>query len=191
LTGGNLYTSDRGASQYIRILKEIRSLSNIPVAIEISPPEDLKILEDFHKFGATAIEMNVEIWDDRIRKMMMPGKAQIKREYYIEAWKKAVEIFGKGNVGSAIIIGLESLESSFEGIKAMIDVDCLPSIIPFKPSSGAILEKFRNCSPAEVVSATKYATKLLAEKGLSSMNGPGCIGCGACTLESDFLKYNE
>lgn len=188
LTGGNLYTSDRGASQYIRILKEIRSISNVPIAIEISPPEDLKILEDCHKFGATAIEMNVEIWDDKIRKMMMPGKAKIKREYYIEAWKKTVEIYGKGNVGSAIIIGLESLDSSIEGIKAMIEVGCLPSIIPFKPSTGAILEKFRECSPKDVHTVTKYAAKLLKEKGLSPINGPGCIGCGACTLESDFFK---
>lgn len=157
----------------------------------MSPPEDLKILEDFHKFGATAIEMNVEIWDDKIRKMMMPGKAQIKREYYVEAWKKAVEIFGKGNVGSAIIIGLESLESSLEGIKAMIEVNCLPSIIPFKPSTGSVLEKFRECSSKEVYTATKYAAKLLIEKGLNPINGPGCIGCGACTLESDFFKYRK
>lgn len=188
LTGGNLYTPDKGASQYIRILKEIRSISKIPVAIEMSPPEDLKILEDFHKFGATAIEMNVEIWDDKIRKMMMPGKGQIKREYYIKAWKKAVEIFGKGNVGSAIIIGLENLESSLEGIKSMIEVDCLPSIIPFKPSTGAILEKFRECSSKDVYTATEYAVKLMMEKDLSPINGPGCIGCGACTLESDFFK---
>lgn len=191
LTGGNLYTSDRGANQYIRILKEIRSVSNIPIAIEMSPPEDLEILEDCHKFGATAIEMNVEIWDDKIRKMMMPGKGKIKREYYIEAWKKAAKIFGKGNVGSAIIIGLESLESSLEGIKAMIEIGCLPSIIPFKPSTGAVLEKFRECSPKDVYAATEYAAKLLVEKELSPINGPGCIRCGACTLESDFYKNLE
>lgn len=186
LTGGNLYTPDKGASQYIRILKAIRSISNIPIAVEISPPEDLKILEQLYNNGATAIEMNVEIWDDKIRKMMMPGKAKINREYYIEAWKKAVAIYGKGNVGSAIIIGLESPESSLEGIKAMIDVNCLPSIIPFKPSKGATLENFKNCSPKEVFNVTKSAAKLMKEKGLSPIEGPGCIGCGACTLEGDF-----
>lgn len=151
LTGGNLYTTDRGANQYINILKEIRSVSNIPVVVEISPPEDLNILNDIHEAGATAIEMNIEIWDEKIRKMMMPGKAKIKREHYIEAWKKAVNIFGKGNVGSAIIVGLENSCSSLEGIKEMINVGCLPSIIPFKPSNGAILEKFRNCSSKEII----------------------------------------
>ncbi len=188
LTGGNLYTPDRGAYQYMNILKEVRNISNIPIVVEISPPNDLKILEELHDFGATAIEMNIEIWNEKIRKMMMPGKAQIKCEDYIRAWKKAVKIFGKKNVGSAIIIGLENPESSLEGIKAMIDVDCLPSIIPFKPSNGSILENFRTCSSEEVLSVTKEATKLLKKKQLSPLNGPGCIGCGACTLESDMYK---
>ncbi len=172
----------------MRILKEIRSISTLPIAVEISPPDDLSILESLHKCGATAIEMNVEIWDEKIRKMMMLGKAQIEREYYIEAWKRAVEIFGKGNVGSAIIIGLESLESSLEGIDAMIEVGCLPSIIPFKPSTGAILEKFRECSPESLLIATKHAVKLLKIKDLNPIYGAGCIGCGACTLESDSFK---
>lgn len=188
LTGGNLYTKDRGANQYINILKEIRRVSNIPIVVEISPPEDLSILDDIYLSGATAIEMNIEIWDEKIRKMMMPGKAKIKREYYIEAWKKAVNIFGKGNVGSAIIVGLENSSSSLEGIREMINVGCLPSIIPFKPSNGAILEKFRNCSSKEIIYVTTEAAKMLKSKQLSPINGLGCIGCGACTLESDMYR---
>ena len=125
LTGGNLYTEDRGLFQYIKILKAIRSVSNIPVAVEISPPEDLELLKVLKDEGATAIEFNVEIWDEKIRKIIMPGKAMIKREYYIKAWKKAVELFGIGNVGSGIIIGLENTKSSLEGIKAMIEVRML------------------------------------------------------------------
>lgn len=191
LTGGNLYTSDRGARQYESILREIRVLSDVPIAVEISPPEDLNIIEELHTLGATAIEMNVEIWDDEIRKSLMPGKSQIKRDYYVEAWKKAVAIFGKCNVGSAIIIGLESLESSLEGIKTMIDVGCLPSIIPFKPTKGSVLENHECSNPKDVCEATEYASKLLVDKNLSLLNGPGCIGCGACTLESDFFRKQK
>lgn len=188
LTGGNLYTEDKGANQYFGILKEIRKISNVPVAVEISPPDDLNILYKLHDAGATAIEMNVEIWDEKIRNMMMPGKSKIKREYYIEAWKKAVEIFGEGNVGSGIIIGLENPFSSLEGIKAMVDAGCLPSILPFKPTEGAVLEKFKNCYPQEILKVTKEAAKLMKKKGLDPVDGAGCIGCGACTLESDMYK---
>lgn len=191
LTGGNLYTEDKGANKYIDILKEIRSISNIPIVVEISPPDNLDLLYILHNAGATAIELNVEIWDEKIRKMLMPGKAKISREHYIAAWKKAVEIFGKGNVGSGIIIGFENSKSSLEGIKAMIEVGCLPSILPFKPTEGSILENFRNCTPEEILSVTKEASKLLKEKKLSPINGPGCIGCGACTLESDMYKLFE
>lgn len=191
LTGGNLYTSDKGALQYISILKAVRAISNIPVVVEISPPDDLQVLEELKEAGATAIELNLEIWDEKIRKMMMPGKAKITRDYYIKSWKKSVELFGKGNVGSAIIIGLESSASSLEGIRKMIEVGCLPSIIPFKPTEKSLLENFRKCSPEEVLYVTKEASKMLRSQQLSPVNGPGCIGCSACTLESDMYKLDK
>lgn len=125
LTGGNLYTEDRGLYQYIKIIRAIRSVSNIPIVVEASPPKDLVLLNVIKNEGATAVEFNVEIWDEKIRKMIMPGKANIKREHYVESWKKAVELFGKGNVGSGIIIGFEDLKSSLEGIKTMIEVRML------------------------------------------------------------------
>ena len=103
--------------------------------------------------------------------------------------EKAVNIFGNGNVGSAIIVDLENTSSSLEGIREMINVGCLPSIIPFKPSNGAILERFRNCSSKEIVYVTTKAAKMLKDKNLSPINGPGCIGCGACTLEIDMYRF--
>lgn len=191
LTGGNLYTPDKGALQYINILKAIRKVSTIPVVVEISPPDDLEVLHDLKNAGASAIELNLEIWDEKIRNMMMPGKAKITRNRYIEAWKKSVELFGKGNVGSAIIIGLESPSSSLEGIQKMIEVGCLPSIIPFKPTEKSVLENFRKCSSEEVLYVTKEAANMLKKHQLSPIGGPGCIGCSACTLESDMYLENE
>ncbi len=190
LTGGNLYTPDKGALQYINILKEIRTISNIPVVVEISPPDDLKVLQELKDAGATAIELNLEIWDEKIRKMMMPGKAKITRNYYIKSWKKAV-LFEEENVSSAIIIGLESVESSLEGIKKMIEVCCLPSIIPFKPTEKSLLENFRKYNAEKVLYVTKEASKMLKTQQLSPVGGPGCIGCSACTLESDMYQLNK
>lgn len=188
LTGGNLYTNDRGARRYIPVIKAIRELTDIPIAVEMSPPEDLSILEELHDAGATAIEMNVEIWDEKIRKAIMPGKGRIDREYYVEAWKKAVDIYGIGNVGSGIIIGLEDVNSSLEVIKKMIEVNVLPSIIPFKPTEGSVLEKRRNCMSEDLFNVTKEAAKLMREKKLDPTDKCGCIGCGACTLEGDLYR---
>lgn len=188
LTGGNLYSEDKGAFQYIDIVKAIREVSNVPIVVEMSPPDDLNILEDFYNIGVTAVEFNIEVWDEKIRNIIIPGKAKIKREHYVNAWKRAVEIFGLGNVGSGIIIGLENTKSSLEGIKQMIMVGCLPSIIPFKPTEGSILENFPKPNPNDIIDVTTQAVALLKKESLSPINGPGCIGCGACTLESDVYR---
>ena len=68
---------------------------------------------------------------------------------------------------------------------------CLPSIIPFKPTDGSILEKFNRCKPADLIEVTEKAVQLLKQKNLSPIDGPGCIGCGACTLESDFYRLDN
>jgi hypothetical protein len=68
-----------------------------------------------------------------------------------------------------------------------------PSIIPLKPTKGVILERFKNSTPEEIIYVTTEAVKLLRDKSLNPVKGLGCIGCGACTLESDIyrliLKY--
>ena len=65
----------------------------------------------------------------------------------------------------------------------------MPSIIPFKPTDGSILEQFTICKPEELIEVTKKAVELLKANNLSPIDGPGCIGCGACTLESDMYNY--
>lgn len=189
LTGGNLYTNDKGAKRYIPIIKEIRKLSDIPIAVEITPPDDLAMLDELYSVGANALEMNVEIWDEKVRQELMPGKAKIEREYYIKAWKKAVSLFGVGNVGSGIIIGLDDVDSSYEGIKKMIEAGVLPSIIPFKPTKGSVLENHVNCASDMLFNITEKAAKLMVEKELDPTDKYGCIGCGACTLEGDLYRY--
>ena len=120
---------------------------------------------------------------------LLCGPYLINREYYIEAWKKGVELFGVGNVGSGIIIGLDDINSSLEGIKKMIEVGVLPSIIPFKPTPGSVLENHVNCVSDELYTVTDAAAKLMREKGLDPTGKYGCIGCGACTLEGDLYRY--
>lgn len=65
---------------------------------------------------------------------------------------------------------------------------CLPSIIPFKPTDGSILENFSRCRPEDLIEITEKAVKSLKQYNLSPIDGPGGIGCGACTLESDLYK---
>lgn len=191
LTGGNTMTADRGASRYIEYIQAIRKESAIPICIELSPPGNLSSLHKLKDAGADAVMMNVEIWDKKSRKTLMPGKSIISRENYVTAWKYAVKLFGCGNVSSVIIVGLEEANSVREAIDCMTDYGVVPSIMPFRPNNGAILENHATIHPELVEELTQYAAAKILANHIQVEHLPGCIGCGACSAELDYVKKSE
>ena len=63
----------------------------------------------------------------------------------------------------------------------------MPSIMPFRPNDGALLEAFPKASPTAVLELTQYAAKKAKEYGIAPQGAPGCIGCGACAAELDLI----
>ncbi len=188
LTGGNSFAADRGASRYEEYIRDIRKISNIPVCIELSPPDSddsLKMLKDC---GCNAVMMNIEVWDKKIREIIMPGKSKIERDRYVSAWKFAVDLFGSGNVSSVLIVGLESIKSEKEAIDIITDCGVIPSIMPFRPNDGAMLENFPITSPEVVYELTQYAVQKIKAASIHTMALPGCIGCRACAAELDIIN---
>lgn len=188
LTGGNTFSDDRGASRYIDFVKSIRSETSIPICIEMSPPKGDTLLIALKEVGADGVMMNIEVWDESLRQMYMPGKALIQRSEYIQSWKCAVKLFGKGNVSSVIIIGLENKESVKEAIDEMIELGVMPSIMPFRPNDGAILEKFPVADPELVMELTEYVAEKSLKNQINIIDSAGCIGCGACAAEKDMME---
>lgn len=187
LTGGNTFSDDRGASRYLDFVKSIRSETSMPVCIEMSPPKSNTSLIALKEAGVDGVMMNIEVWDEALRQMYMPGKALIRRSEYIDSWKCAVKLFGKGNVSSVIIIGLENKESVKGAIDKMIELGVMPSIMPFRPNDGAILEKFPVADPQLVMELTEYVADKSLNNRINILDSAGCIGCGACAAEKDMM----
>lgn len=188
LTGGNTFSDDRGASRYIDFVKSIRSETSMSVCIEMSPPKSDTSLFALKEAGVDGVMMNIEVWDEQLRQMYMPGKALIHRSEYINSWECAVKLFGKGNVSSVIIIGLENRESVKEAIDKMFELGVMPSIMPFRPNDGAILEKFPVADPRLVMELTEYVADKSLKNQINIKDSAGCIGCGACAAEKDMIE---
>jgi len=184
-TGGNSFSDDRGITSYFTFVEHIRSISNIPICLEVSPPKTLEVIDESVKKGVNAFMMNLEIWDEKLRKLFMPTKSNIKRDEYLSALERAVHLVGKGNVSSVLIVGLERESSVLEAISELIKIGVIPSIMPLRPNNGTILEKFILPSPDVVMNLTTEVAKRLKSNGFSMRNLPGCIGCGACASEHD------
>ena len=74
----------------------------------------------------------------------MPGKAEVTRARYLEAFTAAVEIFGKGQVSTYLLAGLgDTLQSLHEAARVLINLGVYPFIVPFVPVNGTPLATHR------------------------------------------------
>lgn len=152
LTGG-FVPERREVEYYIDVIEAVKEESGLPSdeihgMACIGAPSDLSVIEKYKEVGYQHIATNIEIWDENYFKTICPGKDQLcgGRKNWINTLKQEVEIFGKGNVRSVLVSGIEPKESLIEGIEYLADlgVIAIPSV--WKPCIGSEFEGHR--SPA-------------------------------------------
>lgn len=187
-TGGNTYTPYHGVAYYEKYVKAIRSAnSKIPISLEISPPEDINYLKKMVEFGVNGFSINIEVWDEKKRQEICPGKSKIKRELYFKAWEMGTNLLGKFKTSSAILVGLDSEKNIKEAIKILVEIGVKPSLIPFHPFLKSLLNDLPLPDPEELMELSAYAGQLMVKSDIKLSNLTGCEHCGACTLEKDYL----
>ncbi len=150
LTGG-FVPERREVEYYIDVIEAIKEEADIDgedihgMAC-IGAPSDLSVIEKYKEAGYQHIATNLEIWDENYFKTICPGKDELcgGRKNWIAALKYEVEVFGKGNVRSVLVSGIEPKESILEGIEYLADlgVIAIPSV--WKPCIGSALEGHRS-----------------------------------------------
>jgi len=184
LSGGTAETPDRTAEYFSEISKIIREKCDMRISVELVPPDNFSYIDKLYSSGVNAIIMNIEIWPDDLRRFFCPGKSKISKEYYLESIQYAISKFGKGQVASVLIAGLQSKEQIIEGCNIIIDYGAIPTIIPFKPFNDCQLNNFTVTNSHDLMEIYPSVSKLLNRKKLSPDMQPGCTGCGGCSLEN-------
>jgi hypothetical protein len=188
LTGGNvLNRGDRGILDYLDYVAEIRRISNIPISIEISPPENLDDIKRAVDAGVNAFSINLEIWDNKLRKLFCPAKSLISKGSYYKTWNYGLKILGPNQVCSVLVFGLESSESTLMGAEAIVKEGVIPTIIPFRKNNGSLLENFRGPDPKELIHVSRIVGNLMKQSGLEPKAQPGCTNCGGCSVEQEYM----
>jgi biotin synthase-related radical SAM superfamily protein len=188
LGGGTRLSADKGALYFKDCLQEIRKkVTNIPIWIEMVPPESNKYIQMLIDAGATSFGFNIEIWDDELRKGICPGKYEVSKERYFEAFEYVLEALGPNTVGSVLIVGLESIESTVEGVKELAKAGVQPCLLPFKPWNGSEFEKKPPADPADFIQVSKLSAKIMIEYGIDPRRNQGCLNCNSCTIDHDYF----
>lgn len=144
LTGGVL--PGRAEVQYFvevgRAVKERLGVQMIPNSQAVLvPPPSFEGIDALKEAGWKGVSFNLEVWDERLWGGFVPGKAtSMSRERWLESLEYAVGVFGKGNVASVLIAGLEPKRSHWAGVEWLAERGIYGVPIPLAPAPGSAIE---------------------------------------------------
>lgn len=138
ICGGALYDTKKEARYYKKCLEAILSRVDAPEEISIfSQAFDEEDQRDLKSMGATNALFNLEVWNEDLWPRLLPGKAKaLGRSEWIRRLERAVDIFGRGRVGSGFVGGFEcgpgllsreqALASYLSGFEFLIERGIVP-----------------------------------------------------------------
>jgi len=183
LTTGTPSTDDRGASILCDSAKAIKAAVNLPLQGQCEPPADFAWFQKMLDAGIDTLGMHLEVVTPSVREYIMPGKASVEVAYYMEAFKAAVKVFGRGQVSTYILAGLGDTQEAILNIcQSLIEMGVYPFVVPFVPISGTPLEDHPAPSSEFMKGILQPLGKMMKEANLLSKDmKAGCGKCGACS----------
>jgi len=192
LSGGALAAPDRGALYFSKIAKAVLELSpQIGISVEIVPPESNDFIDMLIDAGVKTIIMNLEFYSDEAREKYCPGKFEIDKTRYYASLEYAASKLGFGRVSSVLIAGLESVESTIEGAKKLIDIGVIPTVMPFRPYDNSDMCDEPMSNPDDLVAIENEVNNYINEKKKAFKRPYGCLSCNACIGIDLDLSHNK
>lgn len=188
LGGATPNLKDFGARYYSNVAKVIKEIRpNLEISLEIIPPLDLGLLHDIFYAGVNSIIMNIEVFDETIRKMICPGKSTLPNAHFFKAFEKALDIFGANRVSSVLIVGLEDKKSTVKGCQQMLEMGVIPTLIPFRPYDSCELNYLAPTPPEYYLDVYEKVLSRVGSMDVNPVRQPGCTRCGGCSLETSIM----
>jgi radical SAM protein (TIGR04043 family) len=190
MTTGTPPGKDRGAAILSESAAAVKAAVDLPIQVQCEPPDDDAWFRRLRDSGADALGMHLEAVSDRVRRRIMPGKAQIPVERYFSAFEAAAPVFGRGQVSTYILAGLgDTAEEILAVCRRLVALGVYPFVVPFVPISGTPLESHPSPTPAFMHSILEPLARMLVDGGLKSAEvKAGCAKCGACSSLSTYER---
>jgi radical SAM protein (TIGR04043 family) len=188
LTTGTTRGPDKGALYIARCAHAIKEATGLPVQAQFEPPEDLTVLEIVKELGVDTVGIHVESMDQEVLDRVAPAKGRTGVEGYFRCWERAVEIFGRGQVTTYVILGMgEEPNLTAELCRRAVDIGVYPFVVPLRPIPGSLLQGEIPPPPDYVESMYRQVVPYVVQHGLGSWDvRAGCARCRACSGMSAF-----
>jgi len=183
MTTGTPNVTDRGARVLCASAFAVKSAVDLPLQGQCEPPDDDRWFDRMKAAGIDSLGMHLEAVTPAVRARIMPGKATVPIERYLDAFAAAVQVFGRAQVSTYVLAGLgDTPEAILDMCGKLIMLGVYPFVVPFVPISGTPLESHPAPSPAFMRGLLVPLAAMLKTAGLRSRDiKAGCGKCGACS----------
>ena len=173
------------SSAHVPFLRQVyrevlEAFPHLPVDIMMVPVPGLFDLAELDRLGVNELSINLEVFDETIAADVMPQKHRQGRRYYLDFITEASRALGTSRVRSMLMVGLESHDSTLEGVEAIAKAGGTPVLSAFRPDPNTPLASLAPPSAAALERAYLDATAVAEKHGVAL--GPSCAPCTHNTL---------
>jgi biotin synthase-related radical SAM superfamily protein len=180
LTSGIMYDVEEEEEYAISIITRLVSeFPDLPIGVSIYPTD--KSPERLHQLGVREVKFNLETATADLFAKMCP---ESNREKIMSALTMSVQLFGKGNVFSNVILGLGETDQEMEAcILELCKMGVIPIIRPLNPNSTLLAAGYHRPDSKRLLAMHEIMTKALGDAALDpSLCETMCPRCGGCDL---------
>lgn len=179
ISGGTPKPKDIGNHQelYRRVIQEF---PGIDVDIMMVPLPGLLDVAELARLGVSELSINLEVFSRTRQQEVARQKFNWGRNYYLDFIADAAGELGPGRVRSMLMVGLEPIESTLEGVQAVAERGGVPVLSPFRPDPATPLGGVRPPTFAELREVLERAEQIAGASRTTL--GPTCPPCSHNTL---------
>lgn len=195
LTTATQDTQDRGLANLVETAKLIRERMKIPIMIECEPLLDHNLLRSLlleaKEAGVTSVSINIECFDEVLRRGIMPAKGRIPAKEYLDNWKICLEIFGSNEVSTVVVAGIgEDDQSILKGVDMAASNGVITFLVPHSPAIGAELGDMRPPSADRMLMLYEKAVGIYQKYDLDLCAcTSGCIQGGGFSAIKEVARF--
>ncbi len=180
LIGGGSADPIDNFSDILDVVKFIRQLTNMPLYLMSTPPQNKEIINELCDAGINELAFNIEIFDRNLAKKYMPGKGIIPLSQYYSSYIEARKKLEKNNIRCMIVLGIDDKQTVLDGIKKLCEMGVQPMLSVFRPMPNTPMENQFPIPWLEVYEIYIKSQNICSQYEIRL--GPSCISCQNNTI---------
>ena len=144
--------------EFVENLTKQFDLQGFDTIANVCPHDSIESLKKLKKFGIKQVQYNLEIANKDLFTFTCPGK--INYEEFVSKLYEAVNIFGKGNVRSNFVLGLQDYNELIDECEKFAERGIVADYSVFQPKKNTPYSNLKAPEMKDVINFTKRLVKI-------------------------------